>query len=135
MEKQDAEGAAAALEHFLSLDQYAMATGDVAPLDAMSHQSCEYCDSRIEQAQTIAERGDKYSGGLATATVVTTFERDPVTGILPLDVRISEEPATITDVAGEEVFSSEGGTADRRVEMGIVEGQWVVVEIGPIPEG
>jgi hypothetical protein len=98
----------------------------------MSHRSCEYCATRIGQARTIAERGDVYSGGAATATILTVYERDAATGIWPLDVEIREEGARITDDSGAELFSSDAGTAERRVEMGVIDGEWMVVEIGPV---
>ncbi len=134
MDQHDADGAAAALEYFLALDLYAMRTGDVSDLEAMSHDSCEYCESRIEQAETIAERDDVFVGGSTTFTILTSYQQDAATGLWPLDVEIREDSATITDSAGEEVYESEDGVAQRRVEMGIVDGDWVVVEIGPIPE-
>jgi multidrug efflux pump subunit AcrA (membrane-fusion protein) len=133
MDQHNAEGAVAALHYFLSLDPYAMRTGDVAALKAMSHRSCGYCSSRLEQAETISERGDIYEGGFTTATVLKKYQRDPVTGIWPLDVELWEEAALITDRSGGEVFASPDGTAQRRVEMGVVDGEWVVVEIGLIP--
>lgn len=135
MDQHDAEGAAAALEYFLALDPYAMRTGDVTDLKAMSHDSCEYCKSRIEQAETIAERDDVYVGGSTTFTVLETYQRDAATGIWPLDVELREDAVTITDGAGGTVYESEGGVAQRRVELGVVDGDWVVVEVGAIPEG
>jgi hypothetical protein len=111
-----------------------MRTGDASALEVMSHDSCEYCTSRIEQARKIAERGDVYVGGAATASVLEQYQQDAATGIWPLDVEIREEAARITDSAGEEVFASGAGVAQRRAEMGVVDGDWVVVEIGPIPE-
>lgn len=54
----DAEGAELAARHYLALTEYAWATGDTGPLDAMSESECVYCRHTIERIdQTYREGG------------------------------------------------------------------------------
>src|SRR6478609_144939 len=60
MERDDAEGAAAAAEYFLELYPYVMTTGDTTEWDAMAHEECESCRGLIGDAATRAEDGDVF---------------------------------------------------------------------------
>jgi hypothetical protein len=135
MEKQDAEGAAAAAEYFLSLRAYIMKTGDTAEWEAMSHASCGYCQSGLDQAKQRTERNDRFDGGEIEATVVQIYDRDAVTGIWPLDLDVTEAPIVATNESGADVFTSDGSSYRTRVEMGLVDSHWVVVEVASQPEG
>jgi hypothetical protein len=133
MDRDDADGAAAAAEYILTLEQPMMVTGDTREWKARSHRTCEYCKSRLEQATTIAERGDTFAGGEVSIKVETVYQRDPVTGIWPIDVTIHEAAATITADDGQTVFESDADSGARRIEMGQVDGEWVLVERAQIP--
>lgn len=135
MDRDDAEGAAAAAEYFLELYPYVMTTGDTAEWEAMSLPECEACVGFIDQARMIAERGDTFTGGETDATVEDPgrYVRDEATGIMPLDVAYTQAEMLIVDSAGAELFSSPGATEDRRMELGLREGSWVVLTIVPIP--
>ncbi|MCK0116821.1 DUF6318 family protein [Isoptericola sp. S6320L] len=134
MDKKDAEGAAAAAKYILSLEQPMMVTGDTAEWEARSHRSCEYCESRLDQAKTIAKRGDVFTGGDVEVVVDKVYQRDVVTGIWPMDITGHESPTTILDASGDTVFTSEAGVAKRRAELALRDGEWVLVELGQIPE-
>jgi hypothetical protein len=134
MEKQDAEGAAAAAEYFLSLRAYIMKTGDTAEWEAMSHEACDFCTSSREQARQIAERGDVFEGGEITARTVQQYDRDSVTGIWPLDVEMNEAATHILDAQGNVLLEAEASVEVNRVEMGIRDGAWVVVTVASVPE-
>jgi hypothetical protein len=134
MEREDAEGAAAAAEYFIELYPYVMATGDTKEFEAMSHRACGFCDDALKQASRIAESNYMYVGGGSALSVVETYVRDDVTGIFPLDVEISQNPSQITDRDGKEVYSADAKVSESRVEMGVRKGQWVVVTVAPIPE-
>ncbi|WP_251149796.1 DUF6318 family protein [Cellulosimicrobium sp. Marseille-Q4280] len=135
MEREDAEGAAAAAEYFIELYPYVMATGDTTEWRAMSHETCEPCSGFIDQASTIASRGDVFDGGEISAEVPEPerYIRDETTGIFPLDVQYSQDAMKILSSAGEELFSSDKTSNERRVEMGLRNGEWVVVTIAEIP--
>ncbi|GAA4733799.1 hypothetical protein GCM10023216_27960 [Isoptericola chiayiensis] len=134
MDKKDGDGAAAAVKYILALEQPMMVTGDTAEWEKRSHRSCDYCASRLDQAKTIARRGDTFSGGGFEVTVETVYQRDAVTAIWPVDVKVAEHETTIRDSSGEVVFDSEGSRAERRVEVALKDGEWVLVEMAEIPE-
>jgi len=134
MDKKDGDGAAAAVKYILALEQPMMVTGDSAEWEKRSHRTCDFCAARLDQARTIAERGDAYDGGEVEVSIETVYQRDPITGIWPLDITLREPQTTITDVSGTVVFESEGSTAERRAEIALKDGEWVLVGIGEIPE-
>lgn len=134
MEREDAEGAAAAAEYFIELYPYVMATGDTEEFEAMSHRACGFCDDALEQAKRIEARNYTYSGGASTFSLIETYMKDEVTGIFPLDAEISQNPSLISDRRGKEVYSADATVSESRVEMGIRNGEWVVVTVAPIPE-
>lgn len=135
MEREDAKGAAAAAEYFLSLYAYTKMTGDTEEWDAMSHQTCGFCKTAKDHAAEIAANQEEYSGGELSVDVTQVYVKDELTGIHPLDVRLSQAPFEIRDRAGTAIESSEGEVLDRRVEMGRRDDKWVVVTVAPIPDG
>ena len=133
MERDDAEGAAAAAGYFIELYPYVMATGDTEEFEAMSHRGCGFCDDALRQANRIEAREYIYTGGESRLAVTTAYVRDGVTGIYPLDVEISQEASRITD-GGVEIYSAEAKVSMSRIEMGMRDDVWVVVALAPIPE-
>lgn len=127
-------GAEAAAQYFQELDSYIMKTGDTAEWETMSHKSCKYCSSRLDQAREIADRGDTFTGGEVSVRILHTYEQDAATGIWPIDIRLSEEASTIKDTTGEVVFSSDATSGELRMEMARRGGQWVVIGVPDIPE-
>lgn len=134
MERDDAEGAAAAAEYFIELYPYVMATGDTREFEAMSHRACGFCDDALEQAERIKDHGYTYTGGDSSLRVIEIYARDDVTGIFPLDAEITQKSSRITGGSGEEIYSAEAKVSESRVEMGLHNGKWVVVTVAPIPE-
>jgi len=135
MEKKDAEGAAAAAEYFVELYPYVMRTGDVAEWLSMAHRTCESCSDMITQAVEIKSAKAHAAGGQTSLNVLDEYPRDASTGIYPMDVVIAQGAFQITDGKGNPVLDSDPSNVQRRMEMGRVDGSWVVVEIAPIPDG
>jgi hypothetical protein len=134
MDQHDAEGAAAAAEYYVSLYDYVMRTGDTTEWEAMSHRSCGFCNDAIAQADRVQSENATWSGGeIADVEVVQTYERDAATGIFPLDMTIAQTAATITASDGEVLFQGQDEMNSYRVEMGVVDDGWVVVEIAETP--
>jgi hypothetical protein len=134
MDQHDAEGAAAAAEYFVSLYEYVMRTGDTGTWKQMSHDSCGFCTDAIGQANQIQREKATWSGGkIERIELVQSYERDAVTGIFPLDMRIAQSAATITGSDGAVLFEGKDETNTYRVEMGLIKGRWVVVEIADTP--
>jgi hypothetical protein len=110
-----------------------MATGDTEEFEAMSHRACGFCDDALKQAEQIEERGWLYTGGDSTLSVTQVYERDELTGIHPLDVEISQESSQLFDSDGSELDSLQSKLFDRRIEMGLRKGRWVIVTVAPVP--
>jgi len=133
MDDDGAAGAEAAAQYFLQLDSYIQATNDTAEWEAMSHQECDYCTNRLEQAHEIADFGDTYKGGESKVKVLQTYDQDTVSGIWPIDVEITENASRITSNEGEVVFENEANVSTARIEVGRRGGEWVIVGVADIP--
>jgi hypothetical protein len=135
MSREDAEGAAAAAKYFLSLYAYTKATGDTEEWDAMSHRACGFCKTATDHADEITANGETYTGGELSMEATQVYLKDELTGIYPLDVRLTQAPFEIRDRTGEQIEASDGEVLTRRVEMGRKDGEWVVVTVAPVPDG
>lgn len=133
MQKQDAEGAAAAAEYFLALYNYTKDSGDTSEWEAMSHDACQFCRNVLERATEIQENDLDIEGGDISAKVVEIYQRDEVTGIYPLDVNVKQERSTTTRANGTVESTSEVQDGVMRVEVGVRDNSWVVVTVAPKP--
>ncbi|MFC6508889.1 DUF6318 family protein [Promicromonospora citrea] len=134
MNRDDAEGAAAAAEYFIELYPYVMATGDTEEFEAMSHRACGFCSQALEDVSRAQAQDRAYEGGEIAMTLVEQYERDEVTGIYPLDVEVTQQASRTTAADGSVVSSAEESVSEHRVEMGRRNGRWVVVAIAPRAE-
>lgn len=134
MDREDAKGAAAAAEYFIELYPYIMATGDTAEFEAMSHEACRACSDALRQADEIAKNDDSYVNGGVAVETREVYEQDALTGIFPVDVHAETQAAKIITSSGDEVFSEPAQSVDRRVEVAIRDGKWVVAGISEGPE-
>lgn len=134
MDREDADGAAAAAEYFLSLRSYMMATGDIMDWRSLSYKTCQFCSEDLKQAEQIQERRDRFTGGRIDAEVLKVYDPDPLTGILPMDVRMKESSTHIFDSQGKEIFSAPESVETNRVEMAFEGDTWLVIEIASIPK-
>lgn len=100
----------------------------------MSHRACGFCDDALEQAEKIKESGYAYTGGESALSVTEVYAKDEVTGVFPLDADISQQASKILNGSGGQVFVADAKVSRSRVEVGLRNGQWVVVTIAPIPE-
>lgn len=130
MDDDGAAGAEAAAQYFLELDSYIQATNDTAEWEAMSHQECEYCTNRLEQAREIAERRDVFQGGVTDVRIVRVYDQDDMTGIWPVDVEVAKSATSIVDASGKQVFTADSEVTQRRMEIGRRNDQWVIVGVG-----
>ncbi|UKJ62726.1 hypothetical protein H1Q78_13345 [Cellulosimicrobium cellulans] len=136
MDRDDAEGAAAAAEYYIELYPYVMATGDLTDWNGMAHGDCAACAEVESDATRRAEKGDSFVGGALTAVVPEPekYFRDEATGIFPLDVDVVEDASTITSPDGDVVHETPASKYTRRIEIGRNSGSWVVVEISEVPQ-
>lgn len=133
MERDDAEGAAAAAKYFIELYPYVMATGDTEEFEAMSHRACGFCEQTLDDASRISELGRTYRGGDIAITILGRYERDPVTGIYPLDVEVTQEASETLNTDGSVVASAEPQKTEHRLEIGRRRGSWLIVAVAPRP--
>lgn len=129
MDKRDAEGAAAAAEYFIALYPYIMKTGDTDEFKAMSHKACGYCTATLENEKWLRDNDANFSGGEMTTSLEKTYQRDTVTGLFPLDIRVIQKPILITDSVGSEVDSVKQSVLIARVEVGLRDGEWVIATV------
>jgi hypothetical protein len=134
MADDGAAGAEAAAQYFLELDSYIQATNDTAEWEAMSHQTCMFCSERADQAQELADRGYSWEGGDTTVEILDSYAMDSTTGIYPIDVRIKVSPARATAPDGTVAYEADAAQVEQRVEVAQREGNWVILELGDIPE-
>lgn len=137
MEQEDAEGAAAAAEYYMSLYGYMLKSGDVAEWAAMSDETCGFCSATLEKVAWLEESGATYESGEASLVVEDPqrYVRDEDTGIFPLDALLAQDSVVVTAADGSQVANEAAYEEQVRVEMGRAEGSWTVVEIAPVPEG
>ncbi|MGW9416957.1 DUF6318 family protein [Cellulosimicrobium funkei] len=118
MERDDAEGAAAAAEYFLSLYGYVLATGDTAEWDAMTWaETCEFCASVREDAIEIAESGDRFSGSEILISNVEVAELDSFTGAYPVLASYEQNPYQRLDGTGDVVDQGSGGRGELQIDV------------------
>ena len=77
MNEETAEGAAASVGYFLDLYRYAFMTGNTTELEAISEERCKFCQSTIDDANQIHNRGgwaDKWEQEIVDITYYDRLE-------------------------------------------------------------
>lgn len=136
MERDDAEGAAAAAEFFMALIPIALAEQDASAVQAMSHETCGFCESNIDDVEWLIANDGSYSGGSLDVEIPDPrqYQRDEATGIFPLDATIRQGAIRVVDGDGEVVGDVEPTTWNARIEVGRTNGHWVIVEVATTGE-
>ncbi|GED08525.1 DUF6318 family protein [Cellulosimicrobium cellulans] len=129
MERDDAEGAAAAAEYFLSLYGYVLATGDIAEWDAMTwSETCEFCANVRADAESIAAAGDKYEGAEITVANPDVDFDDFANGYAILfDFQQSPHRRIASD--GSVVSEDNGGAGRLQIDVSVATGDWLVLAV------
>lgn len=134
MDRDDAEGAAAAAEYFIELYPYVMATGDTEEFEGMSHEACGFCADALKSLAANEEAGYAYIGGAVSVNILEVFEQDALTGLIPIDVKVSQSTSSTFDESGNQIASAPREVNKSRVEVAKAGSRWVIVEIAPRPE-
>ena len=77
LNEESAEGAAASVGYFLDLYRYAFMTGNTTELETISEERCEFCQSTINDANQIHNRGgwaDKWQQEIVDITYYDRLE-------------------------------------------------------------
>ncbi|MGN7704889.1 DUF6318 family protein [Cellulosimicrobium sp. 22601] len=130
MDRDDAEGAAAAAEYFLELYPYVMATGDTAEWDAMTWtETCGFCSSVSEDARSITQDGHTFAGGAVITELEKSWPLDELIGGYPVDLNATMEEGQIVDAGGTVVRTIDGFTGV--MELGLLHDQsgWNVLAV------
>lgn len=128
MDSNDAIGARAAAEYFLSLYGYVFQTGDLTEWDAMCHPESEFCNEvRGAVNEHVADR-DVQSGGGVTMSVTQVVAPSGALEEYEVIGLISQETYEIVDETGAPVTS---GGGDESVPTSVFlrmtdTGDWVV---------
>ncbi|MHA7618103.1 DUF6318 family protein [Cellulosimicrobium cellulans] len=116
MERDDAEGAAAAAEYFLELYDDVLTTGDTTEWDSMSWtETCEFCTNVSADAAEIASSGDDYAGSAIALSNINVGELDTLIGGYPVTAEFKQDALVRTDSAGTIVEKS--GPSDGRLQI------------------
>lgn len=134
MDDDGPAGAEAAAVYFLELDVYMQITGDSSAWEEISHPECDFCSARLAQARDIAANGDTFSGGEVSVEVLHTYSQDPVTGVWPVEVRVHQEPTTISRPNGEVAFTERRNSFTATIGVGRRDNDWVVAGLGDVIE-
>lgn len=87
MDQPDETGAVAAAEYVLQLYAYALSTGDLTAWDALSGQSCEFCENTRADVDRVYADGGFYQGGeLRDLYDVQVVGRDEQLGVYGVQV-------------------------------------------------
>ena len=128
MDRDDAEGAAAAAEYFLELYPYVMATGDTAEWDAMTWaETCGFCIGVRDTALEIRSAGDSYSGSETTVDSAEAGEVDTLTGGRAVIVDVVQGAHIRTASNGAVITEGDEVTARLHVDVVFTQGQWYIV--------
>lgn len=128
MDRDDAEGAAAAAEYFLELYPYVMATGDTTEWDAMTWaETCGFCIGVRDTALEIRSAGDSYSGSETTVDSAEAGEVDTLTGGRAVIVDVVQGAHIRTASNGAVITEGDEVTARLHVDVVFTQGQWYIV--------
>ena len=125
MDRDDAEGALAAMTHFIALYGYAYATGDVEEWQAMSDPECVFCAGLTTDVQEDAGAGTRIVGGGLTITS-SEASAAPAENIYRVDLIVSQAPYKAIDETGT-VTSTGPGTKSASITAALEHGlTWIV---------
>lgn len=94
------DGYAAFLQYWIDVQNYAIATGDTAPLAEASHDKCGVCVERSKLAKYISKRGSWQVGGqLKAASFFTKLEKLPA-GYYQSVFQLTQEAGTYYQADG-----------------------------------
>lgn len=135
MDRDDAEGAAAAAEYFLELYPYVMATGDTAEWDAMTWaDTCSFCTGVSSDAREIAESGDEFTGGQLTLSNRDVGEFDDFVGGFPILYDYEQAPHQHTRADGTVESEDDGSSGQFQIDVLKRDEQWLVLAVGTVDE-
>ncbi|MGM7424065.1 DUF6318 family protein [Cellulosimicrobium sp. CpK407] len=130
MDRDDAEGAAAAAEYFLSLYAYVLATGDTAEWDAMTWaETCTFCTSVRDRASDVRANDDSFTGAGIEVTNPNVGAYDDFVGGFPVLFDFVQSPHKRVAVDGSIVSEDQGASGRLQIDMKHLADGWLVLAV------
>ncbi|MGN6238856.1 MAG: DUF6318 family protein [Cellulosimicrobium cellulans] len=130
MDRDDAEGAAAAAEYFLSLYAYVLATGDTAEWDAMTWaETCTFCTSVRDRAGEVRANNDSFTGAGIDVTNPDVGLYDDFVGGFPVLFDFVQSPHKRVAVDGSVVSEDQGASGKLQIDMKHLADGWLVLAV------
>ncbi|MGV8968134.1 MAG: DUF6318 family protein [Cellulomonas sp.] len=108
MDRNDTEGALAAMTYFIALYSYAYASGDLSEWQAMSDPECVFCAGLTTDVQGAVADGSTVVGGELTI-ISSEASAAPAANIFRVDLTVSQTAYEAVDKSGT-ITSSGPGT-------------------------
>ena len=132
--EQTAAGAIAFVRHYFAVVDYAYATGDTAPLAAVSDPYCLPCAAIKNMIDTTFADGDSYNRSVFQLTDLSVPDGEPL-GAIEVHVRYSASGAIRLDPKGKEISKLEPAISELlRVVLVPVESGWQMYDSSEIGE-
>lgn len=128
MERDDAEGAKAAAEHFMRLYPYIFATGDLDEWRSMSDPGCRFCMGAAERVQELFSSSGYATGGTFEVLDVETQIPGEAGEAILVGLTGIEAPSKEYSQDGAETRTLEGGRATYTFALTRNDGTWSVLE-------
>ena len=128
----DAAGAAAFVRHWFDLANYAYATGETAPLEAVALEECESCSALISATGEVYDGGGKFEGARVT---VVGAEAGPIAadGVSLVTTVIDQEALSVIGADGEsESTEPMVSGAALAYYAQLLDGAWRAFAIAPV---
>ena len=122
------EGAAAFVDHYLAVLNYAAHTGDTEPLESLSEQDCSGCRDYAEHFAERAEAGGSLEGGDFRAGQITVKPYGSDTSLVT-ELKISS--GTVVETEGSPATSFGESTETVTFVATYSEGKWSISQFVP----
>ncbi len=123
------DGAAATLLYFFHSTHYGAASGDVAPLESVSHPDCQKCVDAAVNAKQLNENEESFISSAPPRLENFRMGTPPADGSVTLRFTAVRPAAIAWNAAGESRAMSEQAI-ESEATMTRVDGRWVVRQIG-----
>lgn len=128
MNRTDEAGAVAAATYFMELYSYVMRSGDVAEWDAISGQTCTFCENTRTDSLAVRTDGGRLTGGDLTIHSAEVATADPAIGAFDVAVRYSFSAGQEITSAGSVVRELEAVTGTALLDVASSQRGWTLIE-------
>ena len=136
MDRDDAEGALAAMTHFIALYGYAYATGDVEEWQAMSDPECVFCASVVANVEELHSHGHTNEGSQVEVHSIDATEVT-IGRWYSMEASVTQAPSIERDAQGATVEEHPAPTQYTMTFAVVFDSVWQVRELDvvKVPDG